>query len=314
MTITEAIEPYTIFVDVIKKNGMRGINEPNTVEESTIAKLRLASPLSTGASFNSKDIEALKHAVQSQTARAKLKTRSTAEYIAALSTCILTSNSAPPEDPAFQRRVIPIHFSQEDEPNPQEKEEFKEFLKSNINRLGILGDFTVNYILNNQDTLFKHEWNDAATEILKAFFGEEAPEWVNNFVRETSVQDIAQEQEQIVRGFLIKLVNDTYSRNFRALTSRTDQEIENNNLENRLVFCLDRDLISFLKRKDGGVLILHNILKEMRNQKITHVSSLAELGRLLQCEVKPTKMGNKTIRPVIIPIQKLIEFLLPSLS
>ena len=52
MTITEAIEPYTIFVDVIKKNG---INEPNTVEESTIAKLRLASPLSTGASFNSKD-------------------------------------------------------------------------------------------------------------------------------------------------------------------------------------------------------------------------------------------------------------------
>lgn len=54
--ITDAIEPYTIFVDVIKKNGMRGIKEPNTVEESTIAKLRLASPLSTGASFNSKDI------------------------------------------------------------------------------------------------------------------------------------------------------------------------------------------------------------------------------------------------------------------
>jgi hypothetical protein len=47
LTITEATEPYTIFVDVIKKNGIRGTKEPNTVEESTIAKRRLASPLST---------------------------------------------------------------------------------------------------------------------------------------------------------------------------------------------------------------------------------------------------------------------------
>jgi hypothetical protein len=259
-------------------------------------------------------VEALKHAVQSQTARARLKTKSTAEYIAALSACMLTSNSAPPEDPAFQRRVIPIHFSQEDEPNPEEREGFKEFLKNNIDRLGTLGDFAANYILNNQDTIFKSEWNDAATEILKAFFGEaqmEAPEWVNDFVQETSVQDHAQQQEQFVRGFMIKLVNETYSRNFRVMASRTDQEIENNNFENRLVFCLDRDLISFLKRKDGYVLILHDILKEMRSQKITYISTLTELGRMLQGEVKPAKMGDKTIRPVIIPINKFIEFLLP---
>jgi hypothetical protein len=259
-------------------------------------------------------VEALKHAVQSQTARARLKTKSTAEYIAALSACILTSNPAPPEDPAFQRRVIPIHFSQEDEPNPDEREGFKEFLRNNIDRLGTLGDFAANYILRNQDILLKNEWNDAATEILKAFFGKGAPEWINDFVQETSVQDIAQEQEQIVRGFMIKLVNDTYSRNFRALSSRVDQEIENNNLESRLVFCLDRDLISFLKRKNTDVLIMHDILKEMRTHKITHISTLAELGRMLQCDVKPTKMGNKTIRPVIIPINKFIEFLLPPLS
>ena len=98
--------------------------------------------------------------------------------------------------------------------------------------MGTLGDFCANYILNNQDILFKSEWNYAATEILKAFFEEaqmQAPEWVNDFVQETQVQDIAQEQEQIVRGFLTKMVNDTYSRNFRALASRIDQEIENNN-------------------------------------------------------------------------------------
>ncbi len=45
-------------------------------------------------------VEGLKHAVQSQTARARLKTKSAAEFIAALSPCILTSNSSPPDDPA----------------------------------------------------------------------------------------------------------------------------------------------------------------------------------------------------------------------
>ena len=253
--------------------------------------------------------------MQSQTARARLKTKSTAEYIAALSACILTSNSASPEDPAFQRRVNPIHFSQEDEPNSEEREEFKEFLRNNIDRLGTLGDFCANYILNNQDILFKSEWNYAATEILKAFFEEaqmQAPEWVNDFVQETQVQDIAQEQEQIVRGFLTKMVNDTYSRNFRALASRIDQEIENNNFENRLVFCLDKDLISCLKRKDNDVLIMHDIIKEMRNQKITHVSTLAEFSRMLQCEIKPTKMGDKTVRVATISVQKFMEFILPS--
>jgi hypothetical protein len=59
-------------------------------------------------------VEALKHAVQSQTARARLSSKSTAEFIAALSPCILTSNAPPPEDPAFQRRIIPTHFSRED--------------------------------------------------------------------------------------------------------------------------------------------------------------------------------------------------------
>lgn len=50
-----------------------------------------------------------------------------------------------------------------------------------------------------------------------------------------------------------------------------------------------------------------------KGEIVAHISTLAELGRMLQCDIKTTKMGNKTIRPVIIPIQKLIEFLLSSI-
>jgi hypothetical protein len=263
-------------------------------------------------------VEALKHAVQSQMARARLSTKSTAEFIAALSPCILTSNAAPPEDPAFQRRIIPIHYSKDDEPSTEEREQFNTLLKDNIHKLGTVGDFAANYILKNQEIFLKDDWKDIAIEVLRAFFKaaeKEVPAWVYDFVEESQVQDIAEEQEQIIRGFLTKIVNDTYTRNYRALTSSADQAIENNNFENRLSFCLDNDLISFLKRKSTGeVLIMQDIVKEMRNQKITHISSLAELGRMLQCDVRPTKLGDKTVRLVTLSIQKFIEFILPPLS
>jgi hypothetical protein len=200
----------------------------------------------------------------------------------------------------------------------EERERLNAFLKDTIDKLGTLGDFAANYILHNQKVIFtKSDWKDIAMEALTAFFKaaeKEVPAWIYDFVRETQVQDIAEEQEQIIRGFLTKVVNDTYTRNYRALTSSTDQAIENNNFENRLLFCLDIDLISFLKRKSTDVLIMHDIIKEMRTRKITHISTLSELGRMFQCEVRPTKMGSKTVRLVIMPTQKFMEFILPSLS
>ncbi len=139
------------------------------------------------------------------------------------------------------------------------------------------------------------------------------PAWVYDFVEESQVQDIAEEQEQIIRGFLTKVVNDSFARNYRALTSSADQAHENKDFENRLLFCLDNDLISFLKRKADEVLIMHDIVKEMKAQRINHISNLAELGRILQCQVKATNLGGKTTRLETISIQRFIEFVLPPL-
>ena len=115
-------------------------------------------------------VEAIKHAVQSQTARARLSSKSIAEYISALSSCILTSNNAPPENPAFQRRIIPIYFSQDDEPSEEEREAFNTFLNDNIDSLGVLGNFAQNYLLNNQDIIHNKDWKDIAKNILTEFY------------------------------------------------------------------------------------------------------------------------------------------------
>ena len=236
-------------------------------------------------------VEALKHAVQSQTARARLSSKSTAEFIAPLSPCILTSNSPPPEDPAFQRRIIPIHFSREDEPTAEERQAFTIFLNDNIDKLGTLGDFAANYILKNKEIIKKDDWKEMAIEILTEFYkaaGKQVPTWINDFVEEHQVQDIAEDS--------------------------TDREHLNTDFESRLVFCLDKDLIPFLKRKSTGeVLITHDIVKEMKAQRINHISNLSELGRILQSEVKPSKLGGRTTRLVTISIQKFIEFVRPSI-
>ena len=150
-------------------------------------------------------VEALKHSVQSQTARGRLATRSTAEYISALSPCILTGNSPPPDDPAFIRRFIRIYSSTADQHTEEEIKEFNEFLSANINTLKILGDFTIDYILKHQDVIVKDDWKTIGTTVLREFFkfGDiEIPEWVGKFIQDSDVQDIYAEQEHLFGDFL----------------------------------------------------------------------------------------------------------------
>jgi hypothetical protein len=98
-----------------------------------------------------------KHAVQTQTARARLMSRSVAEYICVLSPCILTSNDLPPQDPAFRRRIISMYYSKEDEPSQEEMEQFNALLRTGLDTLGILGDFAANYILETRDISKRQE-------------------------------------------------------------------------------------------------------------------------------------------------------------
>ena len=94
-------------------------------------------------------------------------------------------------------------------------EQFNVLLRTGFDTLGILGDFAVNYILENQEILInnKTNWIDIAKRILVEFFkaaGMDIPDWIEYFVQETQVQDAALEQEQIVRGFFVKAINEDF--------------------------------------------------------------------------------------------------------
>ena len=200
-------------------------------------------------------------------------------------------------------------------------EQFNTLLRTELDTLGILGDFAANCILENQEILVNSEsnWIDIAQRILVEFFraaGMDIPDWIKYLVQENQVQDAALEQEQIVRGFFVKTINEAFSRNYRVLTPREDvnEVINKNTIERRLDFCCEMDLIPFLRRKDGCILIFHDIMQELKNRRIYSIIHLTQLARMFQSEVKPIKLSGKSQRLMSIPVAKFLEFISPTIS
>ncbi len=127
---------------------------------------------------------------------------------------------------------------------------------------------------------------------------------------------LALEQEQIVRAFFIKIINETFTRNYRALTPREDIEevINKNTIQKRLSFCYDNDLIPFLRIKDDHIMILHDIMHELKSHRINSILHLTQLARMFQSEVKPIKLNGTTHRLISIPSEKFLEFISPEIS
>ena len=200
-------------------------------------------------------------------------------------------------------------------------EQFNVLLRTGFDTLGILGDFGSNYILENQEILInnKTNWIDIAKRILVEFFkaaGMDIPDWIEYFVQETQVQDAALEQEQIVRGFFVKAINEAFSRNYRVLTPREDEDevITKQTIDNRLDFCCNKELIPFLRKKDDCILIFHDILHELKNRRIISIIHLTQLARMFQSEVRPIKVNGGSHRLISIPVAKFLEFISPAIS
>jgi len=194
-------------------------------------------------------------------------------------------------------------------------------LHAGIDTLGTLGDFTATYILENQDILLddKRSWIEISKLILTEFFksaGKGVPDWIQHFVEETGVQDAALEQEQIVRGFFIKTINDYFTRNYRALTPREEVEevINESTLWKRLDFCCEKQLIPFLIKKDDHIMIFHDIIHELKNRRINYIMHLTQLARMFQSEVKPVNLNGNTHRLISVHVAKFLEFISPAIS
>jgi len=232
----------------------------------------------------------MKHAVQGQTARTRLTVKYDEIHISALSACILTSNHQLPFDLALRRRFLRYYYPKDDKPSVDEINNFESFLKPGWNSLGTLGDFAIRYLLSNQEIIIndKNDWCGITKTILTEFHkagGSNLPDWVNMIVDGNQIEDAEAEEEEIIRGFFKRKINDTFTRHYRTLVAWEEQKVDSaidkhKLMESRLNFCLDNQLIPFLWRKNSDsdeIRIMINILKELREAEITSIQHLTVL-------------------------------------
>jgi hypothetical protein len=255
-------------------------------------------------------VEMIKNTIENKTARGKFIGRHTYGDIPALSACILTSNSAPPADPAFRARIIPIRFTSAYETSDTEKKEFNEWLKNNVDKLGIIGDFAANYILKHQDIL-KNDWREIGGIILAELYNEARkpqPEWINYIVDESQIANAKEDLRLELRAFFLNEINNIYTKHKR--TFEDDDGIKHDSLEERVTFCCRLNLIPFLllHKEGNNIIITSDVIKELRRNKIDQIASLAELARILGFDYETVWTG-RSVKAAHGKISKFLEFL-----
>ncbi len=199
---------------------------------------RLIDEVKLDPKINGELIEAIKHAVQGQTARTRLTVKYDEIHISALSACILTSNHQLPFDPALRRRFLRYYYPKDDKPSEDEINNFESFLKPGWNSLGTLGDFVISYLLSNQEIITndKNDWCGIAKIILTEFHkaaGLNLPVWVDMILDGSQIEDAETEEEEIVRGFFKNKINNTYSRNYKSIVPWEDQKDDSSISKNK---------------------------------------------------------------------------------
>jgi hypothetical protein len=270
-------------------------------------------------------VEMFKNAIETQTARSKFIRKINYIEIPALCACMLTSNPQPPTDPGYRRRVIPIQFTRDDEHTEQETQLFEQLISERVcPELNILGNFAVNYILDNQHKIILNakvvDWKLIAHEILVELYkiaGKCQPEWIDYFVQETQLVDVKEEADLILRGFFINIVNEQYNKHYRSIdsfcNSEEDAKVPNLPFSHRLNFCLQHRLIPFLNPavKEMEIVITSDFMQELRRHRLDWcISSVAELARMIPgFEYGQKKLGGRNVRAAYGSKLKFIEFL-----
>lgn len=230
--------------------------------------------------------EMIKHAIESQTVRGKY-VEGFFKGIPALSIPILTFNFAPPTDPAFKSRFVLIHYGEKDLPSTEEKAAFKKwfFEERRDEVLGILGDFTANYVIAHPEILNSY-WDDMAKVIITEFYKAggltSPPVWLDRFVEQDHLEAHVEEGKLQLRAFFVRKINDEFNNYIRTLSTKDDVVLANGIVE-RFDFCIKHDLIPCLALHNNGceTVVTADVFDDIRKLKIESLTSLIDLASMI---------------------------------
>ena len=191
-----------------------------------------------------------------------------------LSPLIINGNPFISRKGEILKRLHIVKYSQEDRHDKDDPGTiaYNDLMQKRRHELQILGDWTINYICDNRQELLLSKKNDAyqlMDIVIRKFYefaGVEFPEWLGRWIAETSLDELDVDEEGIIRAILFNHIHEVLRQNAHLLDIRSDGEIS---LENRLRLCLEKDLLSFIRRKienntevfdiDSSILMLFEI-------------------------------------------------------
>lgn len=261
-----------------------------------------------------KIIESIKYSIENITSRGKYVDYNTYQEIPALSPMILTSNYQPINDSGYNRRMILIHFSRDEKKVESEQILFNELFEKNKTYLKVLGDFTALYIQENKNELLEKPWVEVSKNILKKFYlyaEMEAPEWIEFFEEQKDAVDESTEKTHFgLRAFMIDRINETFTRHIRSLDAETKSSLIMNDIRSKIEFSLKNNLISFLHSSDYDTIVITvDIMAELKNNELENLTSLKDVGSLLDFKYVNKNFNGKKMRVLEGSLKKLVNFI-----
>jgi len=258
-------------------------------------------------------VEMVKNAVESKVARGKYLHGSYTE-IPALAPIIFTSNRYLPRDDALLRRLIVLRFTFA-EAIPEDKAEvFERNVKPKLTALRHIGRWVAHRVTSNPEILDKYNsWEELAEALLAEFYREdelELPEWFKARVREE--EDIYEDVREAITAFLIKKINEEYTRFVgRVLVETSQGEFKTKEryqleFKERCKIVLENKLIPWAVLKDSNVYLLTPMVEEL-TPVIGDIGGLKSIAELMGWEYRKVKAAGKSVWAALTSLDVLIQ-------
>jgi hypothetical protein len=274
-------------------------------------------------------LETAKNAIEFTVCRSGRKdNRYDAVFMSAAS-LVFTGNAAISLRGELLKRIHNMKFSIEDrheKANPNTIA-FNEFMKNNRHKYKTLGDWTINYILDNkQELLFskKYDAYQIMDIVIKAFYesiGRELPEWLSRWIQDTSLEEIDADEEGIIRSILFEHINNTIRQNYQIIFSAEEKErFHGLSMSERIDKCLGNDLLSYVRpvftkqekliNENGRIVAeyyeINSSIKMLFDNRLPDIT-LKKLGEKMRFDYTRNTVGKYVLRFTRDQLAKFIE-------
>ena len=258
-------------------------------------------------------IEVMKSAIESTIARGKF-VRGTYTEVPALATLVLTSNRTIPKDDALLRRVLVLRFTFGERISPTRAREFEKQVKPRLKCLKAIGYWVAERVVS-EPKLLEIDWKDLAEKLLVEMFttaGMKVPEWVKlNYEYE---EDIYEDLKEAIRSYLVRRVNEEYSRFVGKVVVETEGRIEAHQrsdieFDERVKIVLEKRLLPWAIISGENVYFTSDFAREIRSI-IGDLGGLQSIAELLGWKYsRGFTVNGRKLQAMKVHIDELISFL-----